>query len=222
MEHANNSPFTRGPKLRLGAGGFRNSVSHPQTAAKRSFSRCAFPIGVWERGSKSLRSFVSPKVLLLSLVLLGLLLRTYHYLRDPAVWHDEAAVIVNILSLDFDQLLGLLRQTQAAPPLFLWLEKATLLAFGDSTLELRLPVFFATLPTIFLVAWVARREAGPWAAVVATALITGSDRLLWHACEVKPYSFDVFCTAGLLAAFSATARAQVATGFSGARATRRR
>src|SRR5947209_1203209 len=35
--------------------------------------------------------------LVLALVVLGLALRSYHYLRDRNVWHDEAAILVNVL-----------------------------------------------------------------------------------------------------------------------------
>src|SRR5260221_8624366 len=72
------------------------------------------------------------------LALLGSLLRFFHCLRDPSVWHDEAALIVNVLSKDFAALLGPLEWNEAAPPLFLWLERAVVLTLGDSTYALRL------------------------------------------------------------------------------------
>ena len=137
-------------------------------------------------------------------ILLGLALRTYHYLRDPVVWHDEAALIVNVLALDFVELLGPLRHAEAAPPLFLWLERATALLLGDGTLALRLPPFLASIAALALIAWTAWREMGPAAAAWAVFLIACSDRLLWHACEAKPYALDVLCATVLLALFSAT------------------
>ena len=68
---------------------------------------------------------------LISLVALGLGLRAYHYLRVPAVWIDEAALIVNVLDKDYASLLGPLHFHEAAPPLFLWLEKAVSTTLGD-------------------------------------------------------------------------------------------
>src|SRR5262249_45269078 len=53
--------------------------------------------------------------LILALVLSGLALRSYHYLRVPAVWHDEAALIVNVLNKNFPGLLGPLPWHDAAP-----------------------------------------------------------------------------------------------------------
>jgi hypothetical protein len=144
------------------------------------------------------------RTVLVGILLLGVALRCYHYFRDPAVWHDEGALIVNVLSLGYAELAGPLRHTQAAPPLFLLMEKLAVAVLGDGTLALRLPAFLASLPTLFLIAWAARRELGSWAAIPAVLLIAFSDRLLWHACEVKPYSTDVLCGAVTLGLFSAT------------------
>lgn len=122
---------------------------------------------------------------------LGVFLRVYHYLRCPAVWHDEAALMANILRKSYAELLGPLDHTQAAPPLFLWLERTATLAFGESECCLRfLPLLFACLSMVLL-AWVAKQILGR-AAVWAVLLFAASDRLLWHACECKPYSIDVF------------------------------
>lgn len=124
-------------------------------------------------------------------VLLGLALRTYHYLRCPPVWHDEAALIVNVLKLSFVQMLGPLLHAEASPPLFLWLERAATLALGDGEYALRLPPFLASCLALILFAGFARRVLGPHAAVLAVGLFAVSDRLLWHASEAKPYALDV-------------------------------
>lgn len=128
---------------------------------------------------------------LVLLVLWGLGLRLYHYLRDPSMWHDEAALVLNVLDKDWRALLGPLRFSEAAPPLFLWLQRGTYLVLGDSTLALRLPVLLASC--LALVLFVpAAKSALPAAAVPwAVFLFASSDRLLWHTCEAKPYAFDV-------------------------------
>ena len=140
-------------------------------------------------------------------ILFGVLLRSYHYGRDPVVWHDEAALLVNVIPLGFGELLGPLHHAEAAPFLFLWLERATFLVLGDGTLALRLPAFLASIAALGLVGWTARREFGPTAAGWTALLFASSDRLLWHCCEAKPYAFDVLCAASLLALMSATALA---------------
>ena len=52
------------------------------------------------------------------LVCLGLFFRCFHYLRNPSMWHDEAALVLNVLGKDFRALLGPLFFSEAAPPLF--------------------------------------------------------------------------------------------------------
>ncbi len=138
------------------------------------------------------------------LVALGLGLRLYHYLRNPSVWHDEAAVLVNVLERNFRELLGPLRFAEAAPPLFLWMERASALLFGESTYALRLLPFLASCGSLLLLAWLAHRLLSPRAVPWAVLLFACSEMLLWHACEAKPYALDVFAAAGLLALFVAT------------------
>ncbi len=129
---------------------------------------------------------------LVLLVGLGLILRIYHFLCMPSVWHDEAALLVNVLRLDFRQMLGPLLIHEAAPPLFLMIERAVMLVFGDSIVALRMVPFLAGCASVVLVALLAKRLLAPHAAMWAVALFAVSDRLLWHAVEAKPYSVDVF------------------------------
>jgi hypothetical protein len=137
--------------------------------------------------------------IVLGLVLLGLAYRSYHYFRCPSVWHDEAAAVVNVLNRDFVDLLGPLSFHEAAPPLFLWIEKAASLALGDGEYALRLPAFLASCTALFLFAWVAARLLSPRAVPWAVLLFAFSEQLAWHACEAKPYAFDVLAAVGALA-----------------------
>jgi hypothetical protein len=135
-----------------------------------------------------LQRLLSPTALA---VAAGLALRLYQYLRNPSMWHDEAALVLNVLDKGFTELLGPLRFAEAAPPLFLWVERALTLALGDGTYALRLIPFLASCAALLLAVPVARRalrpEAVPWVAL----LWAFSDELLWHATEAKPYSLDV-------------------------------
>jgi hypothetical protein len=142
--------------------------------------------------------------LVLALVLLGLALRAYHYLRDRNVWHDEAAVLVNIVSRGFLELTGPLEQSQAAAPLFLWLIRGESLLLGDTSLALRLAPFVASCLSLVLLSWVAWRRLEPRAVPWAVLLFATSETLLWHACEVKPYAFDILAATLLLAAWCST------------------
>jgi hypothetical protein len=136
-------------------------------------------------------------------VALGLGLRLYHFLRDPSMWHDEAALVLNVLGKSFGELLGPLDFAEAAPPLFLWLEKVVALILGDGTYALRLIPFLASGASLVLMVPVARRLLRPQAVPWALLLFACSDRLLWHACEAKPYAVDVFVATALLAIYQA-------------------
>jgi hypothetical protein len=135
------------------------------------------------------------------LVALGLALRSYHYLRDPSMWHDEAALTINVLNKGFAALLGPLFFAEAAPPLFLWVEKGITLTVGDGTYALRLVPFLASCGSLLLLVAVARRLLRPEAVPWAVLLFACSDNLLWHTCEAKPYAVEAFCAALVLALF---------------------
>ncbi|HSQ55074.1 MAG TPA: hypothetical protein VLM40_04950 [Gemmata sp.] len=124
-------------------------------------------------------------------VMLGLALRTYHYARSPAVWHDEAALLLNVIGLSISQMCGPLLHAEAAPPAFLMAERGVALTLGDGIFALRLLPFLASCLALILFASTCRRLLGPLSAALAVGLFAVSDRLLWHSCEAKPYALDV-------------------------------
>jgi hypothetical protein len=131
------------------------------------------------------------------LVVLGFSLRLYHYLRNPSMWHDEAALVLNVLGKNFTELLGPLFFSEAAPPLFLWIEKAATILGGDGTYALRLVPLIASCGSLLLLTALARRVLHPEAVPWAVLLFACSDHLLWHACEAKPYAVDVLVATAL-------------------------
>ncbi len=137
--------------------------------------------------------------LLVALLILGLGLRSYHYLRDRAVWQDEAGLLLTVTARSFgDLFLGRLDYHQAAPPLYLCVLKTVSLALGDSSYALRLPSFFASCAGLLLFVPLARRMLGPRAAAWAALLFAVSEQLLWHASEAKAYSIDVLAAVVVL------------------------
>jgi hypothetical protein len=122
----------------------------------------------------------------------GVLVRLAHVLRDPPLWHDEAALVLNAVYLDVAECFGRLLHHEAAPPVFRVLERLTRRTCGESALALRLPVLLIGCLSLILFAALARRVVPPRPAVLATALFAASDRLVWHATEAKPYAVDVF------------------------------
>jgi len=132
------------------------------------------------------------------LVALGIALRAWHYLREPSIWGDEAALIVNVLGKDFGELLGPLLLHEAAPPLFLWLEKTVSIVFGDGPYALRFIPFAASCVSMVLMAYVGRRVVRAEALGWVLILFAVSDRLLHHACEAKQYALECLAGAALL------------------------
>ena len=119
-------------------------------------------------------------------VVLGLCLRFFHYGRNPSMWHDEAALVLNAIGKNFTELLGPLFFAEGAPPLFLWIERAVFLTMGDGTYALRLVSFLASCLALILMAFVARRLLAPEAVPWSILPLACADTILWHACEAKP------------------------------------
>src|SRR5262245_44725560 len=135
-----------------------------------------------------------------ALLVLGLGLRSYHYLRDRVVWQDEAGLLLTVTARSFgDLFLGRLDYHQAAPPLYLCVLKTVSLVLGDSSHALRLPSFLAGCAALLLFVPVARRLLAPQAVPWAVLLFAGSEQLLWHASEAKAYSVDVLAAVVVLA-----------------------
>jgi hypothetical protein len=139
----------------------------------------------------------APGFMVAAAVVLGLGLRCYHFLRLPDVWHDEAILIVNVLRYDYLRLLGPLDGHEAAPPLFLWVERAVVQLFGDGVQALRFVPFLASCLALLLFAHLSWRLVPRSAAVWPILSFAVSDRLLWHACEAKPYAIDVLVAAAV-------------------------
>jgi len=124
-------------------------------------------------------------------VALGCLLRVLRWIDNPALWLDEALLAINLTEKSFSDLFGSLQFLQSAPPGFLVVEKAAETLLGDAEWSLRLFSLLASLASVFLFAYVARRVLAPPAAVLAVGLFAVSEPLVEHAAEVKPYSVDV-------------------------------
>ncbi len=148
-----------------------------------------------------------PSYLLLWLmVAAGLLLRSYHYARNPVVWCDEGSLLANVLRTPLAEAFGPQMFNEPSPPFYLLLLKAVVAVLGDSEYAVRLPSLLAACGAVLLTAYSARRLLLPVWAAVAVGLLAVSDRLIWHACEAKVYSLDVCMAAGMIAFLVASAR----------------
>ena len=137
--------------------------------------------------------------LVLVLVGLGIICRLAQYLAGISYWHDEAALVLNILDKSARELLGPLDYVQTAPPLFLLAAKSCANSMGVSEYTLRLVPQMSAILALALFALLAWRVLKPQAAVFATALFALSPQFIAHAAEVKQYSSDVLIATVLLA-----------------------
>lgn len=122
----------------------------------------------------------------------GILLRFIPYLFNRSLWLDESMLALNIVNRNFTQLLTQpLQYDQAAPLLFLAIEKASVLAFGSSEYALRLFPFLCGVLSLFLFHRLAKLCLAPRAVPIALSLFAIAGPLIYYSSEVKPYSSDV-------------------------------
>jgi hypothetical protein len=130
---------------------------------------------------------------------LGVVLRIARFLDNRSLWLDEAFLAINLTDKSFSDLFGRLEFLQSAPVGFLLAEKGVVTLLGDSEYSLRLIPLLASIASLALFAYVARRLLTPPVALLATAFFAVSPRLLYFSSEVKPYSSDVAVALLLLA-----------------------
>ena len=134
----------------------------------------------------------------LALLLIGVALRSAHFLHGRGLWSDEVRLAINIMARSFTGLLHPLDYDQVAPIPFLWLTRATALIGGPNSYALRLWPFIAGLLLLVVMRRLAIRllPAGP--ALLATALVTLSPIAIYYSAELKPYSIDALVAGGLI------------------------
>src|SRR6516164_11214733 len=107
--------------------------------------------------------------ILFTLIALGIAVRIRQYAACPSYWYDEAYLLLNVFRKSFFELLGPLRDDQAAPPLFLWMLRGLYRIAGGSEWCMRLPALAAGVAGLFVMVPLARRMVGrrgrPWAVV---------------------------------------------------------
>jgi hypothetical protein len=130
---------------------------------------------------------------------LGILLRLVDFARHSSLWYDEAMLGLNIVQRGYRDLLSPLNFEQVAPLGFLWIQRFVEQLFGTGEYAWRLFPVLASMATLPLLWFAAKKLAGDWPACVATALVSLSPACLWHATEAKQYGTEVFITAAVLA-----------------------
>lgn len=134
------------------------------------------------------------------LLALGLALRLRQYAACPSYWYDEAYLLLNVFHKSFLDLLGPLRDDQAAPPLFLWSLRGLYRIAGGGEGGMRLPALAASVAGLLLMVPLARRVAGRRGRLWAVAFCALGHHAAAHAGEVKPYALDFLMTELILLA----------------------
>lgn len=123
----------------------------------------------------------------------GLCLRLFHLFINRDLFHDEAALALNIRSKSFLELTAPLDFGQAAPIGFLWLEKLSYQLFAGISPDfaLRFPPFLMSILALLLFIKFSKQLFPPIWAVIAVAFFVFNEHIMHYSVEVKQYIFDV-------------------------------
>jgi hypothetical protein len=130
-------------------------------------------------------------------MIVGIGWRVGRYWLQFPFWGDEVFVLLNLLDRDYAGLMQKLDLGQVAPLMFLWVHKTALIWFGASEWSLRLPSLVAGIGATWLFVRVCRPFLPPVAATIGAAIFAVSYFPVRHACEVKPYAFDLLMAVAL-------------------------
>lgn len=125
------------------------------------------------------------------IIVLGIILRVSQYLFNRSLWLDESYLALNIVNKNYLDFFKPLDYHQAAPFLFLVLEKLAIQTLGNSDIVLRLFPLIAGIVSLFLFYKVADFNLDKKGTLIALGLFALSDPLIYYSSELKQYSTDV-------------------------------
>jgi len=138
------------------------------------------------------KGILSHRFIVITLIFTGVTIRLFFYIKNPALWLDEATLSLNIINRDYTDLLKPLDTLQIAPIGFLLIEKFLTNIFGTSEYILRLFPFLAGISSIPLFYLLAKKLTNKHIAVIALTFFIFGRSLIYYSLEVKQYSLDVF------------------------------
>lgn len=140
----------------------------------------------WDRT----KSWIKPDNIWWLVVAIGIVLRVRQYLVGPSLWADEASLALNLVNRSFVELTQLLDYHQAAPVGFLFIEKLSILIFGNHDYIMRLFPLFAGILAVYLIYKIARASFGT-AGLFAVLMFSIGWWLVRYSSELKQYGSDV-------------------------------
>jgi hypothetical protein len=133
----------------------------------------------------------SSRALLFLLCAGGIGLQLRQYLANKSLSLDESFLALNILNRPLTGLFHSLDFNQAAPPLFLAIQKLVELGIGNHEYSLRLAPLLAAASAVTIFPFLANRVLDRRGALLAVALFILSDPLISYSSVDKQYSTDV-------------------------------
>ena len=130
-------------------------------------------------------------LLVICLLAIGIILRIWQYAVNRSLWLDEAMLALNLVQRTFVGLLQPLDYYQAAPMLFLFIQKAIITVLGNSEYALRLFPLMAGILSLFLMYKTAKKYLQGTAVYIALALFCFNASLIYYSSENKQYASDV-------------------------------
>jgi hypothetical protein len=128
------------------------------------------------------------RIAIMLLVVVGVILRLRQYAVRTSFSDPESYVVLNVIDHSWKALLNQLEHGQAAPPLFLWLERAAALAFGHSEYSMRLLPLVCGMLALGMFAVLARRLFSPAVALCLVAIFAFCGKFIEFGVEAKQYS----------------------------------
>lgn len=130
--------------------------------------------------------------IILSIILLGVILRAMGYLSLPSLWHDECSLAVSIITRNISGMLLPLEHNQCAPVIFMVLTKFVTMIFGEGELQLRLIPFLSGILSIIVFYFLSKKVLHSKLSIAfALLLFSINANLIYYSAEFKQYSSDV-------------------------------
>lgn len=129
--------------------------------------------------------------LLVLVTLAGCALRVLLYMKEPALWLDEAMLALQVLARSYGDLLEPLDGSHSAPIGFLLASKLLISIIGTDELGLRAFPLGASIVGLLGTAVLARKTLPVVGAVLAVAILAISWPAIGYAAELKQYSSDL-------------------------------
>ncbi len=140
------------------------------------------------------KNIYDSKYFIWAIIFTGILIRFRQYLFNRSLWIDEASLALNILKLNYSELLEPLLHKQAAPPFFLLITKLFTDIAGYSEYVLRLLPFFCGITSVILFYYLATQFLQKKVIPIAVGLLSFSYYAIYYSAEFKQYSVDLLFT----------------------------